>query len=142
MKVNIDQNPTVSRNQKSILLCELFWYQSPDDGYWNRNVWRRLYIIINSPIWIMLFCFLHIYIYIYIYIYSQNWTESNIPFWNDHFENQIDLSTICSNLFVQSSTGLSYEISWMQTISGWCFLSNLQLIRVNSVIKYVVLLRV
>ena len=19
-------------------LCELFWYPSPDDGYWNRNV--------------------------------------------------------------------------------------------------------
>ena len=36
-------------------LCELFWCTSPDDGYWNRNVWRRLHIIINSPIWIMFF---------------------------------------------------------------------------------------
>ena len=23
---------------KHISLCELFWYPSPDDGYWNRNV--------------------------------------------------------------------------------------------------------
>ena len=42
---------------------------SPDDGDWHRNVQRRLYIIINSPIWIMFFCYLHIYIYIYIYTY-------------------------------------------------------------------------
>ena len=41
-------------------LHEQFWYPSLGDGYRNRNVQRRLYIIINSSIWIMFFCFLHI----------------------------------------------------------------------------------
>ena len=72
-------------------LCELFWYLNPDDGYWNQNVQRRLYIIINSPIWIIyiflclrtvgfwsrftfiysyicIFIYLYIFLYIYIYI--------------------------------------------------------------------------
>ena len=61
-------------------LFELFWYPSPDDGYWNRNVQCRLYImIINLPIWIiMFFYFLHtvgfwsIFTFIYIYIYSRS----------------------------------------------------------------------
>ena len=51
---------------------------SPDDGYWNRNVQRRLYIIINSPTRIIMFFYklhtvgfwsIYIYIYIYMYIY-------------------------------------------------------------------------
>ena len=46
---------------------ELFWYPSLNDSYWNRNVQRRLHIIINSPIWIVLLLSLYIYIYIYIY---------------------------------------------------------------------------
>ena len=54
IKVIMDQNLS-----KHPSLCELFWYQSPDDGYWNRNVQHRLYIIKNSPIWIMFFCYLH-----------------------------------------------------------------------------------
>ena len=45
---------------KHPLLYELFWYPSPDDGYWNRNV----NVIINSPIWIMFFCCFHICKYI------------------------------------------------------------------------------
>ena len=44
---------------KHLSLCELFWYPSPEDGYWNRNVERWLYIIINSPICIVFFCYLH-----------------------------------------------------------------------------------
>ena len=47
-------------------LCELFWYSSPDDGYWNRNVNFDFTSYLNSPIWIMFFCYLCIYIYIYI----------------------------------------------------------------------------
>ena len=47
---------------KHLSQCELFWYPSPDDGYWNRNIQYQLYIIINSPIWIMFFCYLHLYI--------------------------------------------------------------------------------
>ena len=31
-------------------LYKLFWYSSPDDGYWNWNVQLWLYIIIYSPI--------------------------------------------------------------------------------------------
>ena len=44
-------------------LCELFWYPSPDDGYWNQNV------NVNFTSWyihlfgLCFFCYLHIYIY-------------------------------------------------------------------------------
>ena len=55
-------------------VSELLWYPSPDDGYWNQNIQHRLYITINSLIWIMFFCYLHtvrfwsIFTFIYLYI--------------------------------------------------------------------------
>ena len=40
-------------------LCELFWYPSPDDGYWNRNVNVDLLSYYIHLFGLYFFCYLH-----------------------------------------------------------------------------------
>ena len=87
---------------KYLSLCELFWYPSPDDGYWNRNVQCWLYIIINSPIWIMFFCYLHTVGFWSIFTFILSFRKNKYQIYSYTTSNTDDFKTIYiyENLFV------------------------------------------